>query len=387
MLTANIANIVVDSEFKGYIPPLSEDEAAGLLASCLREGIRDVLVVWAGTGILLDGHNRLEIANEHGLPFTTREVELPDRKAAVNWIIDNQLGRRNLHPDAASILRGKRYANEKTVGHGAKSVPQNEGQNQTAERLAEQTGVSRATIERDADFAEAVDILDARGILDKQAVMAGKSPLTKQDTVRLAEVAATDADAAAELFEGLSSDEPERVAGAKAVARGQEPWQNIHSSKSNEWYTPEKYIASATAVMGGIDVDPASNDRANEIVKAGAYYTAETDGLSVDWPGRVWLNPPWGGLQEKFVDRLMAQVAAGVVTEAVVLVNAHSTDTRWFQPLWNHTLCFTDHRINYYGSEGSGSTHGSVFVYIGPNWERFAEEFAQYGAVVRRVAL
>lgn len=27
----------------------------------------------------------------------------------MNWIINNQLGRRNLHPDQASYLRGKRY--------------------------------------------------------------------------------------------------------------------------------------------------------------------------------------------------------------------------------------------------------------------------------------
>ena len=38
---------------------------------------------------------------------------LPDRAAAVEWIIANQLGRRNLTPEQKSYLRGKRYQLEK----------------------------------------------------------------------------------------------------------------------------------------------------------------------------------------------------------------------------------------------------------------------------------
>jgi hypothetical protein len=80
------------------------------------------------------------------------------REEVVNWIIDNQLGRRNMDPEARSYLRGKRYNREKTAGHG-QSVHQNDGQT-TAQRLGEQYGVAPATIERDGEFAKAVDILE-----------------------------------------------------------------------------------------------------------------------------------------------------------------------------------------------------------------------------------
>ncbi len=186
---------------------------------------------------------------------------------------------------------------------------------------------------------------------------------------------------------------PERVTGKDGKSypaqqpEKQQPWQNIYRSESNEWYTPIEYLDSARAVLGAIDVDPASAGAANENVQAAVYYTAETDGLLQDWPGRVWLNPPWGGAQATFVNKLLQQFDAGITTEAILLVNAHSTDTTWFQPLWNHILCFTDHRINFYGTEGGGSTHGSVFIYLGPNSERFAEEFQQWGVVVVRVPL
>lgn len=177
-----------------------------------------------------------------------------------------------------------------------------------------------------------------------------------------------------------------QLRGAVKAAKGDgEPWQNIYLSDSNEWYTPAEYMDSARSVLGDIDLDPASTHEANKTVRAATYYTAEEDGLAYEWPGRVWLNPPWGGVQADFVARLLQQFASGIVTAAILLVNAHSTETTWFQPLWDHTLCFTDHRINFYGSEGVGSTHGSVFIYLGPEWARFADEFRQWGAVLRRV--
>jgi hypothetical protein len=164
--------------------------------------------------------------------------------------------------------------------------------------------------------------------------------------------------------------------------------QLISQSKSNEWYTPVEYIEAARAVMGGIDLDPASNVVAQEWIKATEYHTVEDDGLAHEWRGRVWLNPPWGKFTGDFVSKLGVEIAAGRVTEAIVLVNAHATDTQWFIPLWEGLLCFTDHRINYASPMGdgtAGSTHGSVFVYFGPNRKAFIRSFSQWGTIVERV--
>ena len=177
----------------------------------------------------------------------------------------------------------------------------------------------------------------------------------------------------------------ERLTTAGILQPGQHP---ISQSNSNEWFTPHQYIDAARTVMGSIDLDPASNDIAQEWIRATTYYTKEDNGLVHEWHGRVWLNPPYGKLVGTFVAKLAEEIAVGHVLEAVVLVNAHSTDASWFSPLWNGLLCFTNHRINFIapgGEVASGSTHGNVFVYFGPKQEEFIRNFAQWGTVVRAV--
>jgi DNA N-6-adenine-methyltransferase (Dam) len=60
-----------------------------------------------------------------------------------------------------------------------------------------------------------------------------------------------------------------------------------------EWYTPPEYIELARKVMGAIDLDPASSDKAQVCVQAKSYFTVADDGLTKAWKGAVWLNPPY----------------------------------------------------------------------------------------------
>lgn len=162
----------------------------------------------------------------------------------------------------------------------------------------------------------------------------------------------------------------------------------VQQSISNEHYTPAKYIEAARLVLGAIDLDPASCAEANEIVQAKEFFGLRNDGLAQEWTGRVWLNPPYGRDPGPgpFVTKLISHFQNHQVEAAVLLVNAHCTDTEWFQGLWDGHLCFTDHRINFSGDDArSGSTHGSVFVYFGKNKSEFTKQFSQFGAVVARI--
>lgn len=96
----------VDEEFKNLIPPLSPDEYKQLEDNILADGIRDPLVVWnlPGSRILVDGHNRFEIAQRHELEYETVDIQFESRDDAKAWIIQNQFGRRNLSNYDRSLL-------------------------------------------------------------------------------------------------------------------------------------------------------------------------------------------------------------------------------------------------------------------------------------------
>ena len=150
-------------------------------------------------------------------------------------------------------------------------------------------------------------------------------------------------------------------------------------SGNNEWYTPAEWIEMARSAMGSIDVDPASNATAQHTVQAAEWYDQERDGLKHNWPGNVWLNPPYArGLIDVFIDKLVAQFQSGTTKQAVVLVD-NRTDTRWFHILCSaaSAVAFTKGRVNFYNEtvESSSPTNGSVFVYLGPCVQAFKQAF------------
>jgi N6-adenosine-specific RNA methylase IME4 len=153
-------DIIVDAEFASMIPPLSAEERQQLEENIVEHGgARDPLVVWAskGTLTLLDGHNRYEICTRLGLPFDVHEMRLGSRDEASDWMDRNQLGRRNLHPDAFTLLLGRRYNRAKKAAHRPdKSVNVTELSGVTSERLAKEHGVTEKTVRNAGKFAEAV---------------------------------------------------------------------------------------------------------------------------------------------------------------------------------------------------------------------------------------
>lgn len=163
----------------------------------------------------------------------------------------------------------------------------------------------------------------------------------------------------------------------------------IHQSNNNEWYTPRQYIEAARSAMGSIDIDPASNEKANEVIRAKRYLTNAQNGLMYKWRGNVWLNPPYGvvgriGNQDIWSAMLVKQFALGYVTRAVLLVNAQ-TGEKWFQKLWDYHICFTNHRIRFideYGFENKQPTHSNALVAFGIPLQVFRQHFSRFGEIV-----
>lgn len=170
-----------------------------------------------------------------------------------------------------------------------------------------------------------------------------------------------------------------------------EPHELLNQSESNEWYTPAPYVDAARAVMGGIDLDPASCEFANKTVKAKQFYTQEQNGLLKYWRGRVWLNPPYGrddnnnSNQSVWSRKLINEYKHGGVEAAVLLVNA-VPGNKWFSPLWEFPICFVDHRIRFYNQQTDTGqpTQSNALVYLGKDNDRFADFFSKFGVVAVR---
>jgi hypothetical protein len=196
-----------------------------------------------------------------------------------------------------------------------------------------------------------------------------------------------------------------------------------HSSESAEWYTPSFLVESSRVVMGGIDMDPASSDKANRVVRASFYYTRLDNALERSWgaPGTVattswsilinapgncgWRDDPESPtkrrtiacgnvkacscrLVPKFWEKLLSEYYAGRVAQATWIGFSLDQLTRLQDctvgPL-DFPTCIPKKRIPYTKATGEKATcppHGSYITYLGPNREAFRDEFQQYGKVL-----
>lgn len=188
----------IDERLTHLLDELDPATYAALEAEILAGGgPRDALVVWKEQNVLLDGRHRMRICSAHGLPYRVEPISLPDEAAARDWVARNQLARRNLTPAQASYWRGKLLQAQRkdqranlSPGKQESPKPQTEASGKTASRIAAQTGVSRATVERDAQFATAVDaVVAAAPPADRPKVQAGllsgALPLRQRDVVDL----------------------------------------------------------------------------------------------------------------------------------------------------------------------------------------------------------
>ncbi len=155
------------------------------------------------------------------------------------------------------------------------------------------------------------------------------------------------------------------------------------SSQNNGWLTPRNIIEATLACLGEIDLDPCSNSRESPNVPARTHYTTEDDGLSLQWAGRVYMNPPYGRGIEWWVNKLCGEYEVGEVTSAIALLPARPGSV-WWERLREYPRCLIRGRLTFVGAPNTAPFPSAVF-YLGEDKGAFVHAFFHLGDVWQRV--
>ena len=223
----NLNALKIDPEFQGKIPPLNFEEEQQLEQNILHEGrLLNPIIIW--NGFILDGHTRYRILRKHPfIVYQIQEIKLANRYAALSWICQNQLGRRNLDPERKKFLMGKLYESEKLARGGSKerahdengrftSMVQNDPlrakQLSTCERIAAQNGVGAATVKRAEKYAKGVDAAEDAVPGAREEILTGRIKATDAEITALAKTPKAEIPAAlAELRKPKQERQPRKA--------------------------------------------------------------------------------------------------------------------------------------------------------------------------------
>ena len=152
-------------ELAGLHRELSPDEVKQLEANIVSDGrVIDPIIVW--DTYLLDGRHRLKIAEKHDLPYDVQEMEFESIDDAQLWVLEHQLGRRNITDHEKMRLRAQ---HARIVGD--------------TRVVAEEHNVSQRTIQRDVEATEVSEKMpqDLATRLNEGTLIASKAALKRYD--------------------------------------------------------------------------------------------------------------------------------------------------------------------------------------------------------------
>jgi ParB family chromosome partitioning protein len=157
---------------------------------------------------------------------------------------------------------------------------------------------------------------------------------------------------------------------------------------SVERFTPDYIVEAARRAMGSIDLDPASCEKANTIVKARSYIALPYDGLEVDWYGSVWVNWPYSRKANPLWAKKIVKQSFAEEVEAICCITWLSGSSAWLQLLAGYAdaFCILNHRPRFIDGNTmkpmKAPMKDAIVWYFGQDQKRFEAEFVGHGAVM-----
>ena len=131
--------------------------------------------------------------------------------------------------------------------------------------------------------------------------------------------------------------------------------------KTDQWLTPPEILKA----LGEFDIDPCACKLPRPWPTAKIHYS--TNGLSVPWVGRVWLNPPYGPYTGVWLKKLADH------SNGIALIFARTETKFFFQYVWEKAdaLLFFKGRLHFHypsGEKAQGNAGApSVLIAYGMN--------------------
>ena len=146
----------INPELRDLIPPLTDKEYRGLENSIIEDGCIDPIIVWGN--VVVDGHNRFEICQQHGIAFSILEKQFADMNAVKIFMIERQFSRRNITDFVKGELglklkpllveQAKKRQATSTGGNNPQLVPTLAQAEKTNEQIAKQIGLGKESIRK-----------------------------------------------------------------------------------------------------------------------------------------------------------------------------------------------------------------------------------------------
>lgn len=180
----------IDPELRDLLPPLTDDEYKQLEKNIVENGFDKNFPIMEWHGFIVDGHNRYSICKKHNIEYVVGTLGYETKDEVMEWMLDIQLGRRNLSPIQRIAVAEKyrpiyeKQAKERQATSTGGANPQltpnlvvadktnNRSENETNSKLAKIANVGKET------YRQAKRVLDSNNEELKNRVLSGETSIS-----------------------------------------------------------------------------------------------------------------------------------------------------------------------------------------------------------------
>lgn len=174
--------VIVHEELAQLLPPLLESERQGLEQDIIHNGCLSPLIVWGD--VLIDGHHRYAICQQHSIPFQTHQMEFASMGEAKRWAFEHQRDRRNV---SSYVLAEIALQFEPEIAAEAKENQKaSGGDRKSGDRQGSVCLASDKPISTRKKLAEIAGV--SKDLIDKTITISKKAPQEIKEQLRRGEI-------------------------------------------------------------------------------------------------------------------------------------------------------------------------------------------------------